>query len=101
MANRLKLQKELETILGSRNVYFNPPENLKLKYPCILYELSKIDSEYADNTSYITNKSYKITLVHTDPDTELVDELLKMRHTSFNTSYTSDNLNHFVFTRYY
>ena len=32
MASRLKLQTMLEEILGSRNVYFNPPESVKMKY---------------------------------------------------------------------
>jgi len=33
MGTRLELQNLLENILGSRNVYFQPPENLKLNYP--------------------------------------------------------------------
>lgn len=101
MGNRLRLQIELELILGNKNVYFNPPENLKMDYPCIRYEMSNINTTHADNTAYINNKQYTITLIHNDPDTKIVNDLLSMKHTSFDRSYTSDNLYHFVFSRYY
>ena len=32
MDRRLKLHEELCDILGSRNVYFQPPETVKMKY---------------------------------------------------------------------
>ena len=38
MDRRLELQSELEKILGSRNVYYQPLPSLKLQYPCIVYE---------------------------------------------------------------
>ena len=43
MRNRLDLQKIFEDILGSKNVYFQPPESLKMKYPAIRYSLDDID----------------------------------------------------------
>ena len=29
---------------GSENVYYQPPANLRMKYPCICYKLEKIRS---------------------------------------------------------
>ena len=37
MDRRLQLHEELCSVLGSRNVYFQPPETIKLTYPCIIY----------------------------------------------------------------
>lgn len=41
MNRRYELQAVLEGILGSGNVYFQPPENLKMRYDCIVYERSE------------------------------------------------------------
>ena len=34
---------------GSENVYYQPPANLRMKYPCICYKLEKICSPKADD----------------------------------------------------
>ena len=44
MGSRLELQSKLEELLGSRNVYYQPPESLKMKYPAIRYSKEDIDS---------------------------------------------------------
>ena len=101
MASRLDLQTHLEEILGSRNVYYQPPESIKLKYPCIIYNLADIDELKADNTSYIENRSYQAILIDHDPDSDLVTPLLHMTGCRFERAYAADGLNHFVFTIYY
>jgi len=101
MERRLELQKLLTDILGSRNVYFQPPETIRMSYPCIVYALDDIDINYADNTSYTRIKRYKITLIDKDPDSTFVDSLLSELPTSFNRFYTADNLNHWVFLLYF
>lgn len=102
MASRLKLQSELEELLGSRNVYFQPPESKKLQYDCIVYHRSKIDTRKADNRSYTMLDRYDLTLIYRNPDSELPKKILEhfqyCSHTSF---FTVDNLNHDVFTLYY
>ena len=52
MPSRLNLQTTLETILGSRNVYFQPPESVKLKYPAIVYSRNDIMNQFADDGVY-------------------------------------------------
>ena len=37
---RLTLQTKLEDLLGSKHVYYQPPENLKMEYPAIRYSKS-------------------------------------------------------------
>lgn len=98
---RYKLHQELVDILGSNKVYFQPPTNFKIGHPCIVYALSKIRGVHASNDLYNSMKQYQVTLIHTDPDTVLIDDILKMPFTIFETSYTSDNLNHYVYTIYH
>ncbi len=102
MDSRNELQTNLEAVLGSRNVYFQPPESLKLKYPAIVYELADIMTDRANNKNYIRNHRYTMTLIHTDPDNELKDDLLDaFRHCSFDRVYAKDNLYHYVYDLYY
>lgn len=101
MATRLNLQTALEELLGSKNVYFQPPESVKLKYPCIIYYLDSYNPRFADNTPYSINKRYAVTIIDRNPDSELPDKLAKCPLTYFNRFYTVKNLNHWVFNVYY
>lgn len=99
--DRLDLQLILEKLIGNRNVYFQPPESLKLKYPCIVYEKSKIDKQYADNYMYLRNNLYSITVIYQDPDSELPDKVLNLPYCSFDRHFVADNLYHDVFELYF
>lgn len=98
---RESLQILLEEILGSRNVYFQPPESMKLKYPCIVYERSGIHSDSANNKKYRVQKRYTVTFMSEDPDSETPDKLSALPYCAFDRSFKSDNLNHDVFTLYF
>ena len=78
MASRLNLQTELETILGSRNVYYQPPESVKMKYPAIVYSRKNIDNIFADDTVYTQNHAYELTVIDPNPDSEIVMAALRM-----------------------
>lgn len=102
MDSRIELQTNLEAVLGSRNVYFQPPESLKMSYPAIVYELADIVIDKANDKSYIRNHRYTLTLIHKDPDNDLKDDLLdEFRHISFDRAYASDGLYHYVYDLYY
>lgn len=100
MASRLELQSLLEEILGSRNVYFQPPESTKMSYPAIRYNLIDIHTDKADNMNYKKIKRYIITLMHRDPDNDLVDKFID-KGFAFDRFYAKDGLNHYVFFIYY
>ena len=102
MVSRLKLHEELCTILGSRNVYFQPPESVKLQYPGIVYSITGASIKRANNSSYgITNK-YMITVIDYDPDSQLYNNIIShFSSCSLDRTYVADNLNHFVLTLYY
>ncbi len=101
MASRLDLQATLETLLGSRNVYFQPPESVKMNYPAIIYGLDNIDNTFADDGVYLSHKSYAVTLIDKNPDSIFVDKLAKLSTCRFNRHYKSENLNHWVFSLYF
>lgn len=101
MARRLDLQRKLEELLGSRNVYFQPPESVKMNYPAIRYSLNDIVTAHADNEVYTSTKRYEITVIDEDPDSEIPDKILAMQMCTFDRPYQSDNLNHWVFSLYF
>ena len=100
MASRADLNKFLEDLMENENVYFNPPESIKLEYPGIRYTLENFDMKYADNEMYILKPRYQLTLIDEDPDSIYVYKLLSNPYISFVRHYTSDGLHHWVFRLY-
>lgn len=101
MKNRLELQGLLEELLGTRNVYFQPPASVKMKYPAIVYSLNNIRNEFANNKPYRQGIGYSLTVIDKNPDSEIVQRVSRLPMCSFNRQYVFDNLNHSVFTIYY
>ena len=101
MGTRLELQTIFETILGSRNVYYNPPATLVMKYPCIRYSLNGIQPTYANDAKYSKMKRYDGIVISKEPDPNTVDEILDLQYCSLGTPYKADNLNHYPFTIYF
>lgn len=101
MATRQQLQSKLEELLGSRNVYYQPPEKKKMEYPAIRYSIKDIKSTFANNTPYSFSRCYEIIVIDTMPDNPVIDKLLRLSYCTFDRHYTADNLNHDVFTIFY
>lgn len=101
MANRLNLQTLLEDILESRNVYYQPPESVEMKYPAIVYGLEDIENTFADDGVYLSQKKYSVTVIDKNPDNDYVDKVAALPTCHFNRHYKSDNLNHYVFSLYF
>lgn len=101
MANRLDLQFLLEALLGSRNVYFQPPESVKINYPAIVYGLDDIQNVHADDRVYLSQRRYWIVLIDKNPDSEFVDRIVRLSTCRFDRQYPSENLNNWRFLLYY
>ncbi len=101
MNDRIELHEELKAILGSGLVYFQPPESVRMTYPCIVYSLDDVDMKHADDRPYLNTKRYKVTVIDKDPDSGIPDALMILPLCSFNRFYTVDNLNHWAFDLYY
>lgn len=99
--NRSELHDILCEILGSRNCYFSPPSSIQLKYPCIIYSLSNILQVHADNRSYQNTKRYTVTVVDSNPDSDIPEKLLDIQYCSWDRNYTTDGLYHYVFTIFF
>lgn len=101
MANRLKLHEELKNILGSTNVYFQPPDGSSMNYPAIVYNIAKMDRRMAGDIIYSVLKAYTVTVIDENPDSEIPDKVLNMEYCKFERSFRTTGLNHYVFTLYY
>lgn len=102
MGERDQLSLIFRKVLGSSNVYFQPPPSVRMDYPCIVYERSIDNVTYADNTIYRHTRRYNVTVIDFDPDTRIPDDLLiALPMTKHIISFVKDNLNHYVYQIYY
>lgn len=100
-AQRLLLQEILEGVDGVKKVYFQPPKNIMLEYPCIIYSINRLDSHYSNNTRYLSIPTYDLTLVDYSIDSDIPELILSISngcHATFDRYYASDNLHHWSFT---
>ena len=101
MAPRLDLQALLVALLGSTNVYFQPPETVQMRYPAIVYNRDKMTIHHADNGPYRNEKRYQITVIDADPDSDIPDKVAALPRCAFNRNFTADHLHHDVFTIFF
>ena len=101
MASRLDLHNKLVDILGTKNVYHQPPENTKMEYPAIKYSLSKIESRYGDNVKYSMFNRYDVIVIDRKSDNEAIRKILTLPHSSYDRRYKSDGLYHDVIILYF
>ena len=101
MAPRLELQALLKTVLGSDHVYFQPPPNVQMQYPAIVYKLDEIDTKFANNKPYSRAKRYQVTVIDPSPDSPIFDKVGELPTSSFERAFPADNLNHQVYNLYF
>lgn len=88
-------------VLKNSNCYYQPPSTIRMKYPCIVYHHSDDSDRFADNTLYKEMKRYTVTIIDSDPDSEIPSRLKRLKYCSLDRNYTMDGLNHFVYTLYF
>lgn len=101
MSSRTELQDLLEDLLGSDNVYFQPPPTLKMQYPCIVYNRDFIETDFADNAPYKNKKRYSVKVIDRDPDSQIHEKVAALPLCSYDRFYSNDNLNHDVFNLFF
>lgn len=100
MGDRLDLHNKLR--LFSPNVYFQPPSNIQMKYPCIVYAKSDKYTRYGNDNRYLAMQGYRLTLIERDPDSKVADDIeAAFENCSITQYFTVDNLNHTVIELYY
>lgn len=95
MKDRLDLHALLKTCCD--NVYFQPPSNIKMEYPCIKYSRNDAFTDFADNNPYSFTKQYIVTVIDRDPDSSIPALVKELPACVFDRYYAADNLNHDVF----
>lgn len=101
MGTRTALQTIFETLLGTSNVYFQPPASVKMQYPCIVYSRDAANMIFAGNNLYRYTKRYQVTVIDRDPDSGIPDLVAALPLCSFTRFFTADNLNHDIFELYF
>jgi hypothetical protein len=101
MAQRQQLHNILKTILGSDNVYFQPPESVKMKYPAIVYRRNQDYVDFADNKPYKRCVRYQVTVIDQNPDSVIPGKIAELPLCKFDRAFAADNLNHDVFNIFF
>lgn len=98
MANRLNLQAKFLEL--TPNVYYQPPSSIRMNYPAIRYKRTILDNEFADDSVYIQNVAYEVTVIDRNPDSEIAMNVSKFPSCRYLRHYESEGLNHDVFIVY-
>lgn len=101
MGLRSDLHDILVDLLGTTNVYFQPPPELLMKYPCIVYNRDRGFVSHADNIPYKRMKRYQIKVIDSDPDSDIPDKVAQLPMCSHERWYAAGQLNHDVFNLYF
>lgn len=102
--DRSELQALLESCMDSANtanVYFQPPPNVQMVYPAIVYNRDNANTKFAANSPYRHTKRYQVTVIDRDPDSKIPDRVASLPMCLFNRYFAADGLNHDVFTLYF
>jgi hypothetical protein len=101
MGKRLDLQALLVDLLGTSNVYFQPPPTLSMLYPCIVYKRDNARTIYAGDKPYRNTKRYQVIVIDSNPDSDIPDKIAALPMCSFDRFYPAANLNHDVFNLFF
>lgn len=99
MDSRVAFNNFLKTI--TPNVYFQPPSNITIQYPAIIYSRKDIEKLRASNKTYQMNTAYDVTVVDRNPDSPIAEQLMKLDYCEFDRQFITDGLNHITFKIYY
>lgn len=99
LQKRLDLHAVLKAICP--NAYFQPPGNVVMQYPCIVYARDAKDIQYADNLPYFRKTRYSVTVIDRDPDSSIPERVADLPMSSFERHYVADNLNHDVYNLFF
>lgn len=85
----------------AKNCYYEPPSNIKIKYPCIIYHLSNDQNRFADNIIHKRYKRYTVTIIDTNPDSKIPDKLQEIPYCSLDRVFSSSGLTNFIYNLFY
>lgn len=88
--------------VDAKKAYFQPPSNLTLEYPCLVYYKKPRYTDRANNKIYTSMNYYSVTFITKNPDS-LLPEMLEeeFQHAKIVNGFTQDNLHHTILNIYY
>lgn len=98
-SRRKEFNKKLQAICP--NVYFQPPDNLNLKFPAIVYSYDDVDDKFANNAKYGSIPGYQVIVIDVNPDSTIANQINRLPRSSFVREFKKDNLNHYIYRVYY
>lgn len=102
MGDRSELHGVLLDLVTPNKVYFQPPENFKITYPCIVYSAIGYDLKYADSLTYNAKLKYEVTYISQAFDQRILDKLIfGLKYISPVEMYVYDKLYHCKFTLFF
>lgn len=96
-------RSELHTILKTMasHVYFQPPTNITMQYPCIVYNRDTAKTTFADNFPHRIDSKYTVTVIDRNPDSAIPSLVAELPMCIHNRFFTADNLNHDVYNLFF
>jgi len=101
VGTRLEFQAVLEGLQNSLSVYFQPPSNIQMIYPAIVYNRDYRTTQFADNNPYHGTTRYQVTVIDADPDSLIPDKVAELPQNTFVRHYTTEGLNHDIYYVYF
>lgn len=98
---RTELNEIFVGILGTRHVYFQPPPNIQMQYPCIVYSRDYSYVAHADNLPYHITKRWQVTVIDSNPDSTIGDAIEALPQCSFIRHFETSKLHHYVYNLYF
>ena len=84
------------------NVYFQPPEDLKINYPCIIFSREPDYRRAANNKGYVAHNLWDLVYIDQYPDSGVPDRLINdLPMCEATNYYVADNLNHVKLRLYF
>lgn len=100
--SRKELGKKLREILGTDNVYFQPPNNTKINYPCIIYNKERQKIGNSDDIHYLVFDKYEVLVIDRNSDSEIANNICSsFDYSRVERHFVKDNLNQTTLTIYY
>lgn len=83
------------------HVYYQPPESIKLVYPCIVYNRERYRTDKANNDVYKEMTQYSVTVMDKNPDSKIVENLRALQYCELSQQYRTENIYHYIFNYFY
>lgn len=101
MGTRLDLQAVLEGLDSSLHVYFQPPADLLIVYPAIIYAVDQESVTFADNAPYARKVRYQVAVIDRNPDSDIREKVAAQPLTRFVRAFTTQSLYHYIYAMYF